>query len=449
MNKKIRKTFLMAALVVAAASGSPAYASNEDMLKLLRVLRDNGTIDSKTADMLKESVLDGSKVESKSNGNSVKISLKGGKLKFKTADGDFKFGIHGRLMADYAWYNDDKTEMGSGAEIRRARIALKGTAWKNYHYTVMYDFVNGESSSSGHLRTTDLRYTGVKNWQLQIGHFHQPFGMEQQSSSKTITFMERALPDIFTPSRDIGLAAQYVGGMWRAKAGLFSIVNLDGDDPVATGDAAWELSGRLNVTPFMTKSNVLHLGIAGTYRELEDDTIRFRARPETHVTDTRLIDTGTIAGAESLERIGLEAGFKHGSFSLMGEYMFASVDRGSIGSDLDFDGYYVQGSYVLTGESRKYKRKTGTWGGIKPKNIVGKGGWGTWEIAGRFSSLDLTDGTTIGGEEDNLSLAVNWYLTPTVRLNANYVRVLEVDRPGNANDENEPSLFQIRAQYSF
>ncbi len=261
--------------------------------------------------------------------------------------------------------------------------------------------------------------------------------------------MERALPDIFTPSRDLGLAAQYVGGMWRAKAGLFSIIDLDGDDTaIDHGDAGWAISGRLNVTPIHEKSRVLHFGIDGSYQDLEDSEIRFRSRPESHVTDVRLVDTGKITNATDFSRLGFEAAFKQGPFSIMGEYMDTYVNRDGK-SDLNFDGYYLQASYILTGESRSYKRKTGTWSGVTPKGIVGKNGWGAWEVAVRFSTLDLTDKDKVGGEQDDLSFAINWYLTPRVRFNANYVKVLELDRPGESTNGDEPGLFQIRGQYDF
>ena len=447
LKKSYEKLLFIVITIAGVISSQALYAGDTELLKLIEVLRENGTIDSVTAKTLQDSIMKKEKKEA-TDEDGVKMSLKDGKPGVKTADNDFKFGIHGRLMTDYAWYDDDKTDLGNGGEVRRARIALKGSAWENWHFHTQYDFVNSESSSSGHLRTVDLKYTGIQNWQLQGGHFHQPFGMERQSSSKTITFMERALPDAFVPSRDLGLAAQYLGGMWRAKAGLFSIVDFDGDDTVADGDASWAISLRLNATPIHEKRRVLHFGVAGAYRDLEDSSIRFRTRPESHVTDIRLVDTGGIGDATDFSLIGFEAAFKHGPFSLMGEHMRASVDRDNKG-DLDFDGSYVQASYVLTGESRSYKRKTGTWGGVTPESIVGKNGWGAWEVATRFSNLDLTDDDIIGGEEDNLSFSINWYLTPQIRFNANYVKVLELERPGNLNDGNEPQLFKIRGQYDF
>jgi phosphate-selective porin OprO/OprP len=82
----------------------------------------------------------------------------------------------------------------------------------------------------------------------------------------------------------------------------------------------------------------------------------------------------------------------------------------------------VQAGYYLTGEHRRYKTRAGAFDRQKPKSIFGKdGGKGAWEIALRYSTLDLNDGPVLGGKEDNLTLALNWYLNPATRLMINLV----------------------------
>ncbi len=75
------------------------------------------------------------------------------------------------------------------------------------------------------------------------------------------------------------------------------------------------------------------------------------------------------------------------------------------------------------------------------------GGWGAWELAVRYSSLDLSDDTVEGGEIDDLSLGLNWYPNAFVRLTANYVDVLQVE--GGAHEGGKPDLFQVRAQVAY
>ncbi|MFZ0486091.1 MAG: porin, partial [Arenicellales bacterium] len=118
-------------------------------------------------------------------------------------------------------------------------------------------------------------------------------------------------------------------------------------------------------------------------------------------------------------------------------------------SSLRFDGWYAYASWLLTGESRNYDPGDGTFGRITPRHSVGQGGPGAFELGLRFSRLDLTDDDVIGGVEDNLTLGLNWYATPNVRFMANYIKVLQLDRPGSEFDGDTPSVFQIRGQADF
>ncbi|MEE1563265.1 MAG: hypothetical protein V1253_08700, partial [Alphaproteobacteria bacterium] len=62
-----------------------------------------------------------------------KVSTKGG-IKVESGDGNFKALIGGRIMADAAWFDEDKTNMGDGTEFRRARLHLAGTMFKDWHF---------------------------------------------------------------------------------------------------------------------------------------------------------------------------------------------------------------------------------------------------------------------------------------------------------------------------
>lgn len=123
--------------------------------------------------------------------------------------------------------------------------------------------------------------------------------------------------------------------------------------------------------------------------------------------------------------------------------MRTEVDRKRL-SDPDFDGWYVQGSWILTGESRGYDFKNGTFKNPKPNSIVGQGGYGAWEIAARYSRLDLNDADVDGGREENFTAGINWYPTPTFKFMANYVNVLNVK--GGSFTGAEPEGFLLRGQ---
>ena len=127
------------------------------------------------------------------------------------------------------------------------------------------------------------------------------------------------------------------------------------------------------------------------------------------------------------------------------------MSRESGFEDFDFDGSYIYASYFLTGESRAYSAKKGKFGRVKPKSKK----HGAWELALRYSTLDLDDGSIQGGEEDNITIGVNWYATKYVRFMANYVMTdsdptsyRHNDGSGNRVDD-ELNVFQLRAQIDF
>ena len=76
---------------------------------------------------------------------------------------------------------------------------------------------------------------------------------------------------------------------------------------------------------------------------------------------------------------------------------------------------------------------------------VGSGGFGAFEVAARYSTIDLDDGLVNGGTENNLTIGVNWYLNPQVRFMANYIHV---DTNSNAGNDN-PDVIQFRGQLDF
>ena len=127
---------------------------------------------------------------------------------------------------------------------------------------------------------------------------------------------------------------------------------------------------------------------------------------------------------------------------LQGEYIHAFVNRKE-GSDLKFNSFYVQGSYILTGEHRNYETDVAEFGRIRPKRNFGEaGGMGAWEAALRYSYLDLNDDDIRGGRVSDLTAGLNWYLNPNVRVSWNYVY-------SDAQDSGFINIFQMRLQVAF
>ena len=94
-----------------------------------------------------------------------------------------------------------------------------------------------------------------------------------------------------------------------------------------------------------------------------------------------------------------------------------------------FSGFSVTGSWILSGEMRAYNRRSGTFGPGAVSRPVDLGGSGTWEVALRYSNLDLNGGSVAGGGMEIYSLAVNWFASSLLRATLNY-RHIVLDRDG-------------------
>ena len=142
---------------------------------------------------------------------------------------------------------------------------------------------------------------------------------------------------------------------------------------------------------------------------------------------------------------------ENGRLAAQGEYTGVSVRRRG-DSDLSFGGWYVQAGYFLTGEQRNYDRQSGKYKRITPKAMVGDGGIGAWEIAARYSEMDLSSKDVRGGKERNVTLGLNWWLNRSLMLRFNYVYA----NPDPTSDEivvggrdEKINIFEGRAQVVF
>ncbi len=356
-------------------------------------------------------------------------------LRLESSDGLFKLKLGGRIQDDWAWINPDdsvKTFIGDQkgrTEFRRARFYFSGEIYKNTFFKAEYDFAD---------RTVAFKdiYLGINGipgiGHLKAGHFKEPFSIEELTSNNYVTFMERSLPNVFAPSRNIGVSIY--NSEWDERltwaAGVFHNTDNFGNAKVQRG---FSTSFRVTGLPWYKESGaqLAHLGIAYTQRVPNNHLLRFRERPEVHLAD-RFVDTGTLQ-ADHLHQVGLEGVMIFGPFSVQSEYINTRVGSDTT-NDLSFGGFYVYASCFLTGEHRNYKRSTATFDRIRPKrNVLGTDrGPGAWEIAVRYSKLDLNDQLTKGGQLSNVTGGLNWYLNPNTRVMLNYV-FANLDTVGDTN----------------
>jgi phosphate-selective porin OprO/OprP len=286
---------------------------------------------------------------------------------------------------------------------------------------------------------------------IRFGYTKTYVGFEGFTRTRNDSFLEAALPiQAFYEGRRTGVDWEFERSSWRLDLAAYGGQDLQGDNDGTT------ITGRLAWTPLKQRGDVLHLGVSVSEENPDASTIdglgrtvipslRARARPDVFLTATRFVDTGTLTHVDRIDRAGLEGLWIHGPWSLQGEWLGQDVRRTGGMSSVQGSGFYVFGSWVVTGESRPYEN--GNVGNLKPA-----GTWGAVELLARYDEVDLDDpGAGVrGGREHNWTLGANWYLLTHFRLQANYIWVHASGNPAfNGGKTIDPQIFGLRAQVVF
>jgi phosphate-selective porin OprO/OprP len=344
--------------------------------------------------------------------------------------------IGGRIHLDAAIYDEDATPLNNGVELRRLWLKVTGVAPGEWLYKAQFDIAGNKVSVKDVYMKKDF---GIKAG--MIGQFKEPFSLEEQTGSNYITFMERGLPNLFSPGRNIGVMETFSVGSTSFSAGIFG-EGVDSVDSAGYGDEGLGITARFVHAPLAESGRVVHLGICATRRTPDassSGSIAFQTRPESHVTSINLAGTGDIPDVEYHTVYGIELAGVYGSISVQGEYFVAGVVRDGGMPDLGFSSSYFYLSWAITGESRPYTPGKGSFGRLVPA------GEGAVEIAVRRSLVDLSDKDISGGNEENSTLGINYYLSGHARLMANYILV-KTDKGGVVE---EASVIQGRFQVDF
>jgi phosphate-selective porin OprO/OprP len=213
-------------------------------------------------------------------------------------------------------------------------------------------------------------------------------------------------------------------------------------------DSALGFIGRASFAPFRSDAGMLLVGLHGSYVARPADAggpdvaagaarypITLQERPELRVDGTRLISTGAI-NARHADTAGLEAAGEYLGLFLQAEYESFKIQRLNPAagvSDPRFKGYYVEGSYVLTGERRRFNGGTFAFDAppVDHPFSLADGTWGAFEVAARYSDIDLNhhagppgtapDADAVrGGDQRILSGGLNWYPNSVVRFMLDY-----------------------------
>lgn len=445
--------------------------------------------------------------------NAGVASIVAGKPSIQSADGRFTANLHGVMQFDAADYSQRAAgpptrdfrrgaaagdtaharDLSSGSNFRRARIGVDGKAFADWDYDILFDFGGSGEEDAGHIQELWVQYSGLKPFHFRVGAFPPSIGLEDQASTNGALFLER--PAVADMARslaggDFREAAEVWanGAWWYANAAVtgrtVGVVNSQATGVSQPFDSQLGLIGRFAVIPVNTAAGMLQLGVHGSYVDRPADAggpdatgarypITLQERPELRVDGTRLISTGGI-NARHAGALGAEVAAQYGGLFVQGEYERFRIDRlnpAAGASDPDFNGYYLEGSYILTGERRKYNAGTAAFDAppVSHPLSLKDGTWGAFEVAARYSDIDLnyhagSFGTAPGadavrgGEQRVITGGINWYPNTFVRFLLDYqdVRIERLSpsaatflTPVGAQIGQHYHVVSLRSQFAF
>jgi len=390
-----------------------------------------------------------------------------GILVFESDDSAFKWWVDARVYLDVATYFDDgplynadgpnyedeefdklaemQNTLPGGAILRRARFALKSQLWNDWYGEIDLDFAEEAAA----IKDAYISYRGIfgGNGRVRVGNFRQPNGLEEVTTSRNLMFMERSQgTEPFVVGRRMGveLTRWYPKFRWSA-----SMFGADVEDYFKEANEQINFAARLNWTPIQTDESTLLIGGSGTLQkptfigefegEKDPSSVKFNTRPESNVSDTKFL-YARIKDVESYSVFGGELAYVNKRFMAQAEYMGTSVSRFGELESLSHSGAYVFASFFLTDDMRHYDHKDAEFARVVPNSSKG-----AWEVAARFSTVDTNDDTTDegddpmeknnrGGASTSITLGVNYYPNPNVKLMLNY-GIVDNDEWATGDDE--------------
>ncbi len=76
--------------------------------------------------------------------------------------------------------------------FRRARIGIDGTAFGDWDYRILLDLGGSGVENAGQVYETWVQYSGFKPFKFRVGAFSPSLGLDDQASTSSMPFLERA-----------------------------------------------------------------------------------------------------------------------------------------------------------------------------------------------------------------------------------------------------------------
>lgn len=318
----------------------------------------------------------------------------------------------------------------SRTDIRRARFSIKSKINDDWQAKIKLGLEDSETE----IKDAYIRYSGWDIADITLGKQKEPFGLEKLMRSNDLLMVERSIvTNAFAPGRSIGVAMSGDVSALNWQLGYFQ-PNED--------DSATAVTGRLTYLPWQQGDNLFHLGLAHSERDYDtedSDTselnangnyeFRINEQLEVYYADS-LFESDKIY-AKNISLTGVELLWQYQGFTALSEWQQQSVKDIS-NETHEYQGGYVQFSYLFSGENRKYK-------GSKLGKVTNKG----WEVTSRYSQLELL---TEEREAQIFSLGLNYHFNKQLKVMANYLNATDTE---NNTDSTSGNAISLRVQYTF
>ncbi len=357
------------------------------------------------------------------------VTAGSGGFTIRSADGDYLLKIGADLQTDIRTFNGKgSSSLLDQILMRRVRPTFSGTVYKYIDYFIRPDF--GQGSVVLYEAYAQLNY--IPHFSIRAGKFKPPVDLERLQSDDDTSFIERGLPTLLAPSRDIGfqLAGDIVNRRLAYQIGVFNGVPDNGlSDASASGHRSY--AGRIFATPFEAggESPLSGLGFGFAAEGGNVDGIALPAYKTAGQSTFFNFNSGVISAGHRTV-LAPQAFYYVGPFGLLAEDTVNEEEfqKGTVRKDVAFRSWEVAATYILTGEKKSY-------GSPIPRHpfaLFGSNaahGWGAWEIAVRTGDFRVDQGLFTYGFA---SLAtsprfarewvggVNWYLNRILRISMDY-----------------------------
>ncbi len=365
------------------------------------------------------------------------------KFAVSTADGRHRFGLRGRLQTDVAYNIFDSNDTVNRAEFGDERTAHYGTWHRRIRMGmlgVMYD--RWEWQVEPEFRDTEVRFANLymaylfDHGRLAFGHFKEPFSMESHTSSRRITFLERAAPvDALRPnsSRSIGLMYETLQPGWYLAGGVFGGNTWGAAERERDINEGWATTFRGSFAPIDDQERSLFVHLGGSFQHREnaygrgDDLsvdgdgevmvkgyqpVRKRTRAGQRAAEVRFVGRQDLEGIKHHQTYALEGAVGYERLTFQGEYLRANFNRpDDLTADnfpgeldeaeidnlhwLDYyettvtqDGWYIESTFFLSDDRRTYRSFSGDFGNQYVSNPVSQGGSGAWMLTARYAHMN-------------------------------------------------------------